>query len=152
MGRRKKSHKLHLLQGTRKGKGKLKSLPPPVTARWNCPSWLAPEACQYHKEHFSIVESMGLLTVGDKQRWFLHCQRYARIRQYESEIDRVGALVPGRSGELKKNPLLPALKAELELFSKGCEKFGLDPESRVAMGFNLPTPSRARSKMESLID
>jgi P27 family predicted phage terminase small subunit len=149
MSKKRNTHRLKVLSG-RKAEGKIEYKPPPVRGRWNCPSWLGEYGCEFHKRYFPHVEKMGLITEADRESWFFTCQRVHRIRQYESEIDRVGALIRGRQNSLVKNPLLPALKAELEHFSKMCRKFGLDPEARELLGFKYE--SKATGITEDMID
>ncbi len=163
MARKKKPHGLHLLQGTRrKSDGKLKSLPPPVTSRWNVPKWVGKWGKEYHKAHFKYAESMGTVTGADKSSWWLLCQRYHRIRELEAAIDEYGPVVKGRGGEVKRNPAASSLKAEIEAFRKERQIFGLDPESRAALGFKFPSPGDAyqrymdrksgKPSMQDLID
>ena len=149
MGRKKKSHRLHLLQGTAKGKGQLKSLPSPVTSRWNVPGWVGKWGKEFHKAHWEYAEAMGTVTEADRASWFNLCQRWHRIRELEQAIDEHGPVVEGRSGEVKRNPAAASLKAELEAFRKERQIFGLDPEAREALGFRFPTPKDEYERYKS---
>lgn len=143
MAGKKKSHKLHLLQGTAKSKGKLKSLPQPATSRWHVPKWVGKWGKEYHKAHWHIAEAMGTVTEADRAAWWNLCMRWQRIRECEDAISEHGVVVAGRSGELKRNPAASSLKSELEAFRKERQIFGLDPESRETLGFKFASPKDA---------
>ena len=148
MARKKKDQKFHVLDGTARGEGKLKSKPAPASDRPRSPKWLGEYAMEFHRTYWPIVDAMGTYTVADKDAWFVGCQRIQRIRQAESEIDKHGLVVSGRGNELKRNPACAILKAELDLFRRFCESFGLEPSARAKMGLKLEKPS----KMASFID
>lgn len=152
MAKNRKGHRLHLLQGTEKGIGKLESLPPPVTKIWKLPKWVGKYGGEFHKAHWDYAASMETVTEADRASWFLLCQRYHRIRELEEAIDEYGPVVKGRSGEVKRNPAAASLKAELEAFRKERAVFGLDPEARDALGFKFPGAKERRPVMEDLID
>jgi P27 family predicted phage terminase small subunit len=148
MARKKKDLKFHVLDGTARGEGKLKSLPAPASDRPRSPKWLGEYAMEFHRANWPVVDSMGTYTVADKDAWFVGCQRYHRIRECEAAIDADGLSVKGRGGEIKRHPCAPILKSELDLFRRFCESFGLEPSARAKMGLKLEKPS----KMASFID
>jgi len=151
MRRDKKSAKFTILEGNpgkRSNTVELKSLPAPATDRPRSPKWLGPYAMEFHRENWPLVEAMGTYTLADKTAWFIGCQRVERIRQAEAEIDRSGLVVKGRGDELKRNPACAILKAELDLFRRFCESFGLEPSARGKMGLKV----QKETPMSRMID
>lgn len=137
MGRKSKTRRFHVLDGTARGEGKLKSKPAPATGMWKSPPWLGEHGRKFHRDNWPLADQMGTLTEADRDSWFLMCQRWQRIMECEEQISKDGLTVKGRGNEIKRHPCAPILKAEIDVFRRERDIFGLPPESRSKYGLKV---------------
>jgi len=104
----------------------------------NPPGHLSRHAKKFWRTLTAQLVEAGVLKAPDRLAWECLCESYATIIEAQAVIAAEGLLLPGRKGELVKNPASSVLSAARQHFRLACGEFGLTPVSRERLG--LPEP------------
>jgi P27 family predicted phage terminase small subunit len=82
-------------------------VPEPLKPPWE----LKPAALEIFKRHADRLTSEGRVTAVDVDALAVYASTLATYHSLQAAVDEAGVLISGRSGELVKNPVLPALSS-----------------------------------------
>jgi len=125
---------------------KLKNTPNPEKVKvFKCPSWMPPLGRKWWGEVAPILLKLDVLTELDKGSFEATALAYSLMRKASEELIADGFTVQSDRGS-KKHPALSAYKINMEIFMKGCDRFGLDPQARQRMDISFPTKEKSQQE------
>ncbi len=124
---------LKLLEGNPGHRPINENQPKPRPVAPKCPSWLATEARKEWRRVAPELERMGLLSGIDRAALAAYCQAYARWREAEETIDRLGLTFRTNTGYEAPRPEVTIARQMMVQMRAFCVEFGLTPSSRGRM-------------------
>ena len=97
------------------------------------PDWLSPDARAVWDRILPELAHMRLVTAADRDALVVYCQAVAHHAQAVREVNERGLLVPGREGNLVKNPACQFVREQAVLVKVMGQQFGLTPAARVSL-------------------
>ncbi len=133
-GRKPKPTALKILQGNA-GKRKLNHNEPNFSDVVDIepPDWLDDLAVQMWQTIMPELLANKILTVADIHNVEAFCMAYARWRQAENEITRLGVLIMDDNGRYSKNPAFTVVNEAKKQMATFGGLLGLDPSSRTRL-------------------
>ena len=109
-GRKPKPTALKKLEGN-PGKRPLNDLEPlPKVTMLRCPNWLEPEAKKEWRRLAPVLIGAGILTSADAVPFAGYCQAYARWKEAEEQVSRLGMVYKEKDTErVRPNPFRQCL-------------------------------------------
>lgn len=97
------------------------------------PEWLSPMAVQMW--HIVVPELLSnkVLSVADIHNVEAFCMSYARWRQAEEEVEKLGVLLMDDNGRYSKNPAFTVINEAKKQMVQFGSLLGLDPSSRTRL-------------------
>lgn len=148
-GRKPKPTALKRLEGN-PGKRPLNELEPmPQVGMLRCPNWLEPEAKKEWRRLAPVLIHAGILTSADAVPFAGYCQSYARWREAEAEVSKLGMVY--RDGDrIRPNPYIAIARAAFAEVKSMAAEFGLTPANRTAIIANALTAEKARKELDPM--
>ena len=135
-GRKPKSLKLHVLQGTRKRADAGESRP--QTADPTCPSWMPADAKRVWRRLAPAMARAGLLTELDVDMFSIYCVTLSQWRNLHRRIEKLGEVYLAANGLVRKRPEVVILQDYTQRARLLAEQFGLTPLARTRIGVTPP--------------
>lgn len=95
------------------------------------PDWVYPEGRQFLEK--LLPDLIWIIQDKDLNSLYMLANSYALIRRIYNSIQQDGLMVVSDRGKPMKNPLLQALRDQINLFQSLAAKFGLTPSDRARM-------------------
>lgn len=92
---------------------------------------------------FPILQSCGLMTLGDLTAFAVYCSLYGRWHEAEEQLKVTAKILKTPNGSAQPNPWITISRQTAELMKGYLIEFGLTPASRARMG--TPEPPGANS-------
>ena len=148
-GRKPKPTALKKLEGN-PGKRPLNELEPmPQVSMLRCPNWLEPEAKKEWRRLAPVLIDAGILTSADAVPFAGYCQAYARWKEAEQEVSKLGMVY--RDGDrIRPNPYIAISRAAFAEVKSLAAEFGLPPANRTAIIANALTAEKTRKELDPL--
>lgn len=148
-GRKPKPTALKKLEGN-PGKRPLNELEPmPRVSMLRCPNWLEPEAKKEWRRLAPVLIDAGILTGADAVPFAGYCQAYARWKEAEQEVSKLGMVY--RDGDrIRTNPFIAISRAAFAEVKSLAAEFGLTPANRTAIIANALTVEKTRKELDPL--
>ena len=148
-GRKPKPTALKKLVGN-PGKRPLNDLEPlPKVTMLRCPNWLEPEARMEWRRLAPVLIDAGILTGADAVPFAGYCQAYARWKEAEQEVSKLGMVY--RDGDrIRPNPYIAISRAAFAEVKSLAAEFGLTPANRTAIIANALTAEKTRKELDPL--
>lgn len=97
-----------------------------------CPNWLEPEARKEWRRLALVLMGAGILTGADAVPFAGYCQAYARWKEAEQEVTKLGMVY--RDGDrVRPNPYIAIARAAFAEVKLLAAEFGLTPANRTAI-------------------
>ncbi len=123
---------------------KLKNIPDPEKVKvFKCPSWMPDLGRAWWEIVAPQLIQLQILTELDRGTFETTAMAYALLRKAGEQLVDDGFTITGDRGE-KRHPALGAYKTNVEIFLKGCERFGLDPQARQRMDITIPKKEKTQ--------
>jgi P27 family predicted phage terminase small subunit len=110
---------------------------PPAAIDPVCPKWLMPAAKQEWKRVVPLLQQLGLVTDIDLTALAGYCQCFARWRQAEMIVKKLGLTYEGPSGP-KLRPEVHMMQRERLMLRAFASEFGFSPASRSRVKVDPP--------------
>lgn len=144
MGRKPLSKSELELRGSWRAKGKSAPLALKVGAP-SKPGWLSAEAGKMWDRVVPELARAGAICDLDWACLIMLCESWADYRLAEAAVKKVGILVKGTRGTVKRNPAIVARDAFLKIFFALAKEYGLTPVGRRRLPAT-PAPDGSKSK------
>lgn len=115
------------------GKRDYGDTPKPKEGAPTPPHWLKAESLAEWGRIVPELESIGLLSVVDRASLTAYVTSWATFAECAQDIEERGVMVPGRDGDLVKNPSVAMQRDALAQIKIWCTEFGLTPSARAKM-------------------
>lgn len=149
MPRPKKPEALKNLEGDRSKEGEV-STPKPKQGAPTPPHWLKAESLAEWGRIVPELEAIGLLSVVDRSALTAYVTSWATFAECAQDIEARGVMVPGRDGDLVKNPSVAMQRDALQQIKVWVTEFGLTPSARAKM--TLPSEMGGKGEDASVSD
>ena len=137
-----KTNKERSLTGQKK-----KGVPEPERVKaFNCPSWMPPLGREWWGKVAPQLLALNILTELDKGSFEATALAYGLMRLAAKQLLDDGFTIKGDRGGEKRHPASEVYKANVTIFQKGCERFGLDPMSRQRMDIKMPKKEKTQQE------
>ena len=148
-GRKPKPTALKKLEGN-PGKRPLNELEPmPQVTMLRCPNWLEPEAKKEWRRLAPVLIGAGILTSADAVPFAGYCQAYARWKEAEQEVSKLGMVY--RDGDrIRSNPYIAIARAAFAEVKSLAAEFGLTPANRTAIIANALTVEKTKKELDPM--
>lgn len=150
-GRKPKPTALKKLEGN-PGKRPLNELEPmPAITMLRCPNWLESEARKEWRRLAPLLISAGILTAADAVTFAGYCQAYARWREAEEQISKLGMIYKDKvTGKIHPNPYIAISRAAFTEVKSMAAEFGLTPATRTAIIANAMSIAKDRKALDPM--
>ena len=150
-GRKPKPTALKKLEGN-PGKRPLNDLEPlPQVTMLRCPNWLETEAKKEWRRLAPVLISAGILTSADAVPFAGYCQAYARWREAEEQVSRLGMVYKEKDTErVRPNPYIAIARAAFAEVKSLAAEFGLTPANRTAIIANALTAEKSKRELDPM--
>ena len=150
-GRKPKPTALKKLEGN-PGKRPLNDLEPlPQVTMLRCPNWLETEAKKEWRRLAPVLISAGILTSADAVPFAGYCQAYARWREAEEQVSRLGMVYKEKDTErVRPNPYIAIARASFAEVKSLAAEFGLTPANRTAIIANALTAEKSKRELDPM--
>lgn len=126
--------------------------PIPARANIDAPDDLDDESRAAWEQVMGAIGHTGIITAADTEMLRLYVEAVTRYRMAERALRKSGPLLPGRNGDLVKNPLHQVVRDNAVLMQKLARELGLTPSARTGMRGNDDDANRsAQDKLDSLL-
>lgn len=119
---------------------------PPTSADLECPDWLSAPA----KEHWPAVagqlRAAGLLSDIDHAALGLYCEAFARWKDANEKVVKLGAVVKSANGYPIPSPYLQVANQAYAQLTRMLAEFGMTPSSRSRVSAKKPDPAEQYAK------
>ncbi len=148
-GRKPKPTALKKLEGN-PGKRPLNELEPlPQVTMLRCPNWLEPEARKEWRRLAPVLIGAGILTGADAVPFAGYCQAYARWKEAEQEVTKLGMVY--RDGDrVRPNPYIAIARAAFAEVKSLAAEFGLTPANRTAIIAGALTVEKTKKELDPM--
>lgn len=150
-GRKPKPTALKKLEGN-PGKRPLNDLEPlPQVTMLRCPNWLETEAKREWRRLAPVLIGAGILTSADAVPFAGYCQAYARWREAEEQVSRLGMVYKEKDTErVRPNPYIAIARAAFAEVKSLAAEFGLTPANRTAIIANALTVEKSKRELDPM--
>ena len=98
---------------------------------FRCPNDLDGKAAEFWRLIAPKLLKKGVLAEIDRPAFRALCMSYALMDQASSEMQAAGCTtINHKTGEVKKHPAATVYKAQVDVFARLAQQFGLSPASR----------------------
>ena len=148
-GRKPKPTAMKILEGNPGKRPLNENEPVPPKGEIKCPAWLLPEAKKEWKRLAPSLEAMGVLTMADWTAFQGYCQAYARWKEAEQEVSKLGMVY--RDGDrIRPNPYIAISRAAFAEVKSLAAEFGLTPANRTAIIANALTVEKSKKELDPM--
>ena len=150
-GRKPKPTALKKLEGN-PGKRPLNELEPmPQVTMLRCPNWLEPEAKKEWRRLAPVLIGAGILTSADAVPFAGYCQAYARWKEAEEQVSRLGMVYKEKDTErVRPNPYIAIARSAFAEVKSLAAEFGLTPANRTAIIANALTAEKSKRELDPM--
>ncbi len=150
-GRKPKPTALKKLEGN-PGKRPLNELEPmPSITMLRCPNWLEPEARKEWRRLAPVLINAGILTAADAVTFAGYCQAYARWREAEEHVTKLGMIYKDKTTEkVYPNPYIAIARAAFTEVKSMAAEFGLTPATRTAIVANALSIAKDKKSLDPM--
>lgn len=150
-GRKPKPTALKKLEGN-PGKRPLNDLEPlPKVTMLRCPNWLEPEAKKEWRRLAPVLIGAGILTSADAVPFAGYCQAYARWKEAEEQVSRLGMVYKEKDTErVRPNPYIAIARSAFAEVKSLAAEFGLTPANRTAIIANALTAEKSKRELDPM--
>lgn len=119
---------------------------PPVTDDLTCPEWLSAPAQEHWPAMAEQLRAAGLLTNIDHAALGLYCEAFARWKDANEKVVKLGAVVKSAHGYPIPSPYLQVANQAYAQMTRLLSEFGMTPSSRSRVTVTKPDPTAQYAK------
>ena len=116
-----------------------------------CPNWLEPEAKKEWRRLAPVLIGAGILTSADAVPFAGYCQAYARWKEAEEQVSRLGMVYKEKDTErVRPNPYIAIARSAFAEVKSLAAEFGLTPANRTAIIANALTAEKSKRELDPI--
>jgi P27 family predicted phage terminase small subunit len=119
---------------------------PEVAQDLTCPDWLSPAAQEHWPDIAAQLHAAGLLTNIDHAALGLYCEAFARWKNANEKVVKLGAVVKSAHGYPIPSPYLQVANQAYAQLTRMLAEFGMTPSSRSRVSVKKPDPAEQYAK------
>jgi P27 family predicted phage terminase small subunit len=119
---------------------------PPATPGLECPVWLSAPAREHWPAIAEQLRAAGLLSDIDHAALGLYCEAFARWKDANEKVVKLGAVVKSAHGYPIPSPYLQVANQAHAQLTRLLSEFGMTPSSRSRVAAKKPDPAEQYAK------